>query len=186
RKDSIVKEFTRTAPGIQKDSIILENLAEGSTLFEFRNVNDAGETSLYSSATVTVWGTEYGDGLRARKLTRFDFDYTQSLYSLTLSPSVPGDSVLFTEVVYNNKLGEEKTITIDRETEDVELADFPDGGEFKFRTAFFPPESMDMIYNDFTTFRAPLAVTENGVKISTSGNLASKYFDRNGENLYEW
>src|SRR5690606_19734219 len=58
RQDSIVKEFARNTPGVQKDSIILDNLPEGSTLFEFRNMNNDGETSLYSSATVTVWGAE--------------------------------------------------------------------------------------------------------------------------------
>src|SRR5690606_12297077 len=80
RQDSIVKEFARNTPGVQKDSIILDNLPEGSTLFEFRNMNNDGETSLYSSATVTVWGAEFGDGLRARSLNGFDFDYAQSTY----------------------------------------------------------------------------------------------------------
>src|SRR5690606_37926740 len=39
RKDSVVKDFIRNTSGVQKDSIILDNLPEGSTLFEFRNVN---------------------------------------------------------------------------------------------------------------------------------------------------
>src|SRR5690625_3138887 len=65
RRDSIVKEFVRNTPGVQRDSITLDNLPEGSTLFEFRNVNSQGESSLYSSATVTVWGLEFGAGLRA-------------------------------------------------------------------------------------------------------------------------
>src|SRR5690606_3662700 len=65
-------------------------------------------------------------------------------------------------------------------------ADFPDGGEFSFRTVFFPPQGIDMIYNDFKVFRAPTAVSEKGTKISLVGNMTSKYFERNGESLYEW
>src|SRR5690554_5430897 len=33
RNDSIVKEFNRNTPGVQKDSITFESLPEGSTLF---------------------------------------------------------------------------------------------------------------------------------------------------------
>src|SRR5690606_13704564 len=129
RADSIVKEFTRNTLGVQKDSIVLEDLPEGTTLFEFRNINDKGETSLYSSASVTVWGPKFVDGLRARKLTAFDFDYSQSLYKLELSPTTPGDSVVYSEIVYTNSMGEEKTVKIERDEEEVELANFPDGGE---------------------------------------------------------
>src|SRR5690606_34378378 len=116
RRDSIVKEFTRTTPGVQKDSIILENLSEGSTLFEFRNVNNEGESSLYSAVTVTAWGEEFVAGLRARKMNAFDFDYVQSTYQLVLSAATPGDSVIYAEVAYTTKQGEEKTVQIDRLT----------------------------------------------------------------------
>lgn len=186
RQDSIVKEFVRTGPGLQKDSIILEDLPEGSTLFEFRNVNSDGETSLYSSATVTVWGPEYADGLRARTVTAFDFDYSQSLFELGFSPTTVGDSVVYAQLVYTNTLGQERTIRIERDTDTIELTNFPDGGEFRFRTVFFPPQGIDTVYNNFSVFRAPVAVTDRGTKISLTGNMESKYFDRNGEQLYEW
>ena len=188
RRDSIVKDFNRTDPGVQKDSILIDNLPEGTTLFEFRNVNNEGETSLYSSISATVWGSAFAAGLRARKVTAFDFDYSQSLYSLTLSPTAVGDSVVYSQIIYTNKHGEEKSVRIERDTiaTVVELADFPDGGELRFRTVFFPPQGIDTVYNDYAIFKAPKAVFERGTKISLVGNMASKYFDRSGENLYEW
>lgn len=186
RQDSIVKEFDRATAGVQKDSMMIENLPEGTTLFEFRNVNNRGETSLYSSASVTVWGPEFADGLRARELTGFDFDYSQSLYSLNLSPTTEGDSVVYSEINYKNAHGEEKTIKIIRDTNYVELEDFPDGGEFRFRTVFFSPKGIDTVYNDYKVFKAPVAVTERGTKISLTGNMGSKYFGRNSDSLYEW
>lgn len=186
RRDSIVREFKRITPDVQKDSIILEGLVEGTTLFEFRNVNDEGESSLYSSTSVAAWGPEFIKGLRARQMRAFDFDYIQSTYQLALSPTTRGDSVVYAEVVYTDKLGIEKTIRIDRSTDSVRLTNFPDGGEFRFRTAFFPPQGIDTLYNDYQAFEAPSAITERGTKITLMGHTDSKYFDRNGEQVYEW
>lgn len=188
RRDSIVKEFNRTQPGVKKDSILINNLPEGTTLFEFRNVNNEGETSLYSSISANIWGSAFANGLNARKITEFDFDYGQSLYNLTLSPTAAGDSVVYSQIIYTNKHGEENSVRIERDTiaTVVELADFPDGGELRYRTVFFPPQGIDTVYNDYTIFKAPKAVFERGTKISLAGNMSSKYFDRSGENLYEW
>ncbi|MEC3878306.1 DUF4998 domain-containing protein [Parapedobacter sp. 10938] len=186
RQDSLVKEVVRSESGVYKDSVILENLPEGSTLFEFRNVNDRGEYSLYSSASVSVWGLEFGDGLRARRLQAFDYDYQQAIYNLTLSPSAIGDSVLFSEITYINNLSVEKTVKIERDINEVALADFPDGGDFQFRTVFFPPQGIDTVYNDFQTFEGPTVVSDKGVEIALQGNMESKYFGKYGELLYEW
>lgn len=186
RKDSIVKEFNRASPGVVKDSITIDNLPEGTTLFEFRNVNKEGETSLYSSASVTIWGQNFADGLHARELEELDFDYSQSLYTITLSPAVEGDSVVYSQVVYTNKHGQQKTVNIDRDSANAMLADFPDGGEFSFQTIFFPPQGIDTVYNDIKTFKAPKAVSNRGTKISFVGNKDNKYFAGDGNSVYEW
>lgn len=186
RKDSIVKEFVRKGPGVQKDSIILEDLPEGTTLFEFRNINKEGESSLYSSVSVTVWGDEFVNGLRKREVRAFDYDYAQLLYRLELSPSTIGDSVAYSEIKYTNANGLDKTVRVKRDIVDVELTNFPDGGEFQFRTVFFPPEGIDTVYNEFEQFTAPIAVNEKGLKLALIADGESKFFDRNGESLYEW
>src|SRR5665647_893796 len=184
RHDSIVKEFAHTGSGVQKDSITINNLPQGTTLFEFRNVNNEGETSLYSSASLTVWGSEFAAGLHGREFIAFHFNYRQSLYNLTLSPTVLGDGVVYSQIIYTNTHSEEKTVRIERDTANVVLVDFPDGGEFRFRTVFFLNQGIDTIYSGYTIFKAPKAVFERGTKISFVGNIASKYFDQNGENLY--
>lgn len=186
RQDSVVKEFVRKGSGAQKDSIVLENLPEGNTLFEFRTVNSQGESSLYSSATITVWGVEFGGGLRARRVEAFDFDFEQSIYNLALSTSSAGDNVLFSEIIYTNNVGEQKTLEIDRETTEVALPNFMDGSEFRFRTVFFLPEGIDTVYNDFQVYRAATAVSDRGTKISFKGSNNSKYFDHHGTSFYEW
>lgn len=185
RNDSIVKEFNRNMSGVQKDSIIINNLPEGSTLFEFRNISKTGESSLFSKAAANVWGTDYADRLYARKIVYQDFDYEGSALNLGFSPVFNGDSVVYSEVIYTNKLNEQKTIRIERGVNSVNLPNFSDGSQVQFRTAFFPPQGIDTIFNNYQVFKSPKAVFNNGQKISIQGHLDSRYFERDGS-LYEW
>lgn len=186
REDSIVKDFTRTGSGVQKDSIIIENLPEGSTLFEFRNVNSRGETSLFTSVAVTSWGGNFADGLRARRLTSTVFDYASSEFSLAFTPSASGDSVAYSQIVYTDNEGTEKTLRIDRTTNDTVLTGFPDAAEFRFRNVFFLPQGMDTVYGNYQTIKAPIAVFDNGKKISFPGDPDSRYSTHTATSLYEW
>ncbi len=186
REDSIVRDFNRKTPGVQKDSIIIENLPEGSTLFEFRNVNSKGESSLFTSAAVTVWGGNFADGLRARRLTSTVFDYASSEFSLGFTPAAVGDSVAYSQIVYTDSESTEKTLRIDRETNDTVLTGFSDGAEFRFRNVFFLPEGMDTVYGNYQTVKAPTAVFDNGKKITFPGNPNSRYSQHTATSLYEW
>lgn len=185
RNDSLVKEFNRTTPGVQKDSVIIENLPQGSMLFEFRNVSKDGESSLYSKTAATVWGTQFAEGLYSRKLVSQNFDYEASTIELGFSPVFVSDSVVFSQVLYTNKQGETKSIRIERATNSITLPEISDGEEIQFRTAFFLPQGIDTIFNDYQIYKVPTAVFDNGKKIPIKGNLDSRYFERDG-NLYEW
>lgn len=186
REDSIVKNVTRSNSNLLKDSVIIENLPEGSTLFEFRNVNSRGETSLFTSAAATAWGETFAEGLRTRRLTKMIFEYEQSNYLLTLSPTAVGDSVVYSQIIYTNNKGEEKKIKIGRTTNEVVLADFTDGAEFHFRNVFFLPQGMDTVYSNYQVHKAPKAIFGNGKKISFGGNPASRYSEHTATSLYEW
>lgn len=185
RRDSIVKNFVRTTAGVQKDSVILTNLPEGSMLIEFRNINSKGETSLFSSATATVWGPSFADGLRARSLTAFDYDYNQSKYNLALSKTTPGDSVIYSEITYTTKSNATNTVAISRGDTTAVLPDFPSGGTFQFRTVFFLPQGIDTVRNNYQVFNAPEVVMDRGTRIALKGNAGSKYFSFNND-LCEW
>lgn len=186
REDSIVKDFVRHSPGVQKDSIIIENLPEGSTLFEFRNVNSRGESSLFSSAAVTSWGNDFALGLPGRRLTSTLFDYENSEFSLKFSPAVKGDSVVYTQILYTNNTGSEKEIIIDRQTNDVLLDGFTDGLEFKFRNVFFLPQGLDTVYGLYEAVKSPTAVFESGRKMTFAGNPGSRYSEYSSTSFYEW
>lgn len=185
RKDSMVVDFKRTMDGIQQDSTIINDLEEGTTLFEFKNINSQGESSLVSSAPVMVWGTRFGDGLHSRKLIGFDYNYGQKIYSLNLTPAAPGDSVIYSQIDYKNDKGEEKLINIPRDSDNVVLNNFPQGGALLFRTVFFLPEGIDTVYNNYDTLYAPAATFDKGVKLTLTGTAETQYYSR-GDSLYEW
>ncbi len=185
RRDSIVKPFNRTNASGQYDSIVLNNLPEGSLLIEFKNVNSKGETSLWSSSTATIWGPKFADGLRARILESLDYDYSQSAYNLELSSATKGDSVVYSEIEYTTKSNEKTVLRIERSEENITLPNFPDGGTFDFRTIFYPPQGIDTVYSAKKSFSAPKAVFNGGTKVSLKGNTSSRYFDYNGD-LGEW
>jgi hypothetical protein len=186
RRDSIVKEFVRDIPGIQKDSITIENLNEGSMLFEFRNTSKEGYTSLLSSLTATIWGPNFANGLRARTLAGFEYDYHKRQYQLGFSPTAPSDGVVYTEIRYTNQSGAEQLVKVGRESNTVTLNDFPDGTEFSYRTVFFPSQGIDTVYNSFATHKSPIAVIDPGTPATIVGSDTTKFFDRNGQRLYEW
>lgn len=185
RKDSLVIPFHRTTPGIQKDSIIVENLPEGSSLFEFRNTNTRGESSLYSSLTVSTWGSTFADGLQARSLRFKELSHEESLFKLVFSDCVEGDNVAYAEVQYTDVDGKDHTLRVRRDAAEVDLPNFPDGGAVKYRSVFFLPEGIDTVYNDFQTVNAPKVIHENGTQIAVGNGPASRYFDFKGS-LCEW
>lgn len=186
RQDSIVKNVNRTSSNLMRDSIIIENLPEGSTLFEFRNVNSRGESSLFTSATATVWGKTFAEGLRVRRITKKVFNYEQSEYLLTLSASPTTDSVVYSQIIYTDNKGAEKSIRIEKESNEVMLPNFSDGAKFQFRNIFFLPQGMDTVYARYEEYTAPKAVFENGKKLSFPGNPESRFSEHTQTTLYEW
>ncbi|MDD4193484.1 MAG: DUF4998 domain-containing protein [Mangrovibacterium sp.] len=68
-KDSIVRPFVRINDGIQKDSVILDDLEEGTYQFKLINRNSKGERSLGSEVQGTAYGATYISGLRSRDVS---------------------------------------------------------------------------------------------------------------------
>ncbi|MDI9605909.1 MAG: DUF4998 domain-containing protein [Bacteroidota bacterium] len=186
RSDSLVKNVSRSSSGVMKDSIIIENLPEGSTFLEFRNKNSKGEYSLYTSVTATAWGGNFAKGLRARRLTTTIFNYQESEFALEFTPAAQGDSVVYSELYYTDNQGVKKSMRIEREVNDTVLTNFADGAEFHFRNIFFLPQGMDTVYGDYQAVKAPKAVFDKGKKIDFPGAPDSRYSVASNKLLYEW
>jgi len=187
RNDSIVKDFHRIGSGLQQDSIIIENLPEGSTLFEFRNKNKKGESSLYSSITVTSLGSNYADGLAGKRIGSTKFDFDKSSYTLEFSGAFSAN-LIYSQVSYRDKGGTERIINVDSEENSVTLPNFADGTEYRLRNIFFIPGGMDTIYSGYKSYQTPTVIYDNGTKIALTGNTEtpSRYSERPGVGMYEW
>lgn len=185
RKDSLVIPFHRNTPGIQKDSIIVENLPEGTSLYEFRNTNSSGESSLYSSLSVFSWGLNFAESLQGLRLRSKEFDYGRSVLKLIFSDCVEGDNVQYIEIQYSDADGTSHTLRVPRNMNSIELPNFRNGETAKFRTVFFLSDGIDTVYNDYQTVRAPQVIEECGTKLTIGNGLGNRYFEHEGS-LCEW
>lgn len=160
RQDSIVKPFTRKTPGIQKDSIIIENLSEGNYYFEFRNTNKKGESSLFSSATGVSLGENYLNSLinslEGREPVSIDYNPEDYSTTIILSPT-HDDMLLCSEVKYINNQGEEISLTIDREDDSFTMANISTKGSFELRSVFSLDLDIDdeILYSKYVTYFVP-------------------------------
>lgn len=180
RKDSLVKPFSRTKDGVQKDSVIVENIRVGSTFFEIVNVNNEGQRSVASSISVIAWSGEPNNGLLARNVPLIKFDVTQSAYYMEFSKSQPGDSVVYSQIVYVDKNNVTQTVNVPKGSNSIFLPNFP-GGEFQFRSVFFPPQGIDTLYSSYSTYKSPALMRTMGVKINLVAAATKRYFDYKGD-----
>jgi len=95
RQDSVVKSFHRTVNGIQADSLVIDNLAEGVYTFELYNRNDEGDRSLISDVQGEVYGDKYLATLKNRtiasmQVTSYDKEKQSSDIEVVWGPGLNG------------------------------------------------------------------------------------------------
>jgi hypothetical protein len=168
RADSVVKSVNRTVSGVMKDSAIVD-LTENSYTLEFRNVNDHGESSLYSTAGVSSWGKEYISTLPDREISTINYSFETSLLTLNLS-SVYEESVQYAQLKYTGKDSKEVIQKIDNETATIGIPDFPEGGDLYLRTVFFLSKGIDTLVSEYNTYHTPEAVRAQGEKVFSMGS----------------
>ena len=156
KNDSIIKPFVRTLPGIQKDSIIIENISEGSYLFECGNFNERGELSLTTKVTGVSWGENYIKNLNPRVPILLKYNPRTYAYTVNLSASFKNDGIVYSQINYTNKNGEDKNLIIEKESNIVEMVDFPLEGDFRMRSVlFFPEKGIDTLYTEYKEYDMP-------------------------------
>lgn len=106
RQDSVVKTFQRDKKGIQADSLIIENLAEGLYTFELFNRNKRGERSLMSTVQGQVYGENYIATLKNRTVTSmqilsFDKEKQSADIEIVWGPRLNGS--LFSKISYKKR-----------------------------------------------------------------------------------
>lgn len=184
RNDSIVKPFNRNAAGVQKDSIIIENLSEDTYYFEFRNTNNQGELSLFSAAQGRVWGEEFVGVLQERKMTSQGYDPDPPMVKLSLSSVSADDEVVYSKIKYTNEAGTVIEERIYNNMNNFTIPDLTLGGDYELITVFYPSDGIDTIYKKIV-YESPLIKIAEGKKILSLNNTAGSMFFTRGESLLQ-
>ena len=182
QSDSIVIPFVRKTTGVHKDSIFVENLAEDTYVFEFRNSNSEGETSLLSAAQGRAWGEEFLETLRERQITAQSYD--PPLLKFKLTAVTGGDEIVYSKIKYVNEEEREIETRIENNVTDVSIADLAIGSSFDIVTVFFPAGGVDTIYKKIT-YEAPSVTFATGKKVLSLSNVAGSMFFTRGESLLQ-
>ena len=185
RSDSIIKPFNRTIAGVQKDSIVIENLPETIYDFDLKNVNSKGESSLFSYAIGTSWGERFIKSLKKRSPDILAYDFTTSTYTMELSPTFEEDNIVYSQIKYTDRKGQQKLIKIDRDSSLLKMHDFPAGGEFQLRTVFSIPNAVDSVFTDYIKFFAPEEIISIGKKVLSLAEIQGSSFLSRGETLIQ-
>ena len=104
RQDSIVRDFVRRETGVQSDSIIIDDLPEGTYFFELCNKNSKGHRSLYATVQGISYGEEYRSTLKNRtvasaKVLSYDSDQLSLDLELTWGPQIYGSKGMQIEYI---------------------------------------------------------------------------------------
>ena len=128
REDSIVKPFERSQEGhqgVQKDSVLIENLPEGSYLFEFVNKNRYGERSIATTVRGVSRGDEYRSTLAVRPATSMAYAAVNAQSSnVTIFWGNAPANALGTKLSYKKRsTGEEVALEVDNAERETILTD---------------------------------------------------------------
>lgn len=124
-QDSLVKPFVRTTPGMQKDSVFIEGLAEGNFNFEVCNRNDEGLYSMTQTVSGYVYGDAYVNGLRERAVSSVTLTPNEQTRSNSLKIVWSDADALnvYSEIVYTRKsTGKRETIHVTSEKDPTNQA----------------------------------------------------------------
>jgi hypothetical protein len=124
----------------EQTPFVIDNLAEGTYIFEFVLIDDEGNKSLITPVTAEVYGSVYESYLMNRAIMQYSTD------AVTFA-DVQEPTMLHTVMEWSDG-GEEKTVIVDTLTENVVLTDF-NASSFRYRTAYRPGET-DIFYSPYT------------------------------------
>ncbi|MGV8091106.1 MAG: DUF4998 domain-containing protein [Mangrovibacterium sp.] len=124
RNDSIIKPFNRIGIGSQKDSVMIENLAEGTHTFELINKTDQSERSLVSAIQGISYGEQYEKGLRGRPVSSITRTGTKSETARIIWGTQPSTPCIGTKVWYKkSSTGEDVEFFVNSATTQSDLDD---------------------------------------------------------------
>jgi len=173
RQDSVEKTFIRTHSGVQKDSVIIESLADGTYIFELINKNRYGDRSLTTTVVGRSYGEIYESSLENRSTKYAAFDEDEGV--LRIEWNEADANVIAVKLEYTDIHGESRTLMVPNSETSTTIPDFKEGEPVFYVTLYKPePIAIDVFYApkvQLVPIKVSLSSTED-VVISGDGTIA--------------
>lgn len=133
----------KESAGIVK--IMLEDLTEGTHMFDIVTLDDEGNESVKVRVSGTSYGERYQSTLQSRRIQNATFDGKVQLNWYSPTPDA-----IATEIIYENPHGDQVVHTVPSTEKQTVLYDYQPKREIKYRTLFKPDSSsIDTFHTDY-------------------------------------
>jgi hypothetical protein len=152
RADSVVVDVNRTQSGSIPMSYYLENINEGSYIFEFITRDNEGHHSLTKETTVTVYGDAYTQTLRNRGVSSIEKQLNGNM--LITWEAISSREIQYATIEYTLN-GEVKTIRVENSETETLLTELQTGDVITVYTAYLPENALDALNSPRRTYTMP-------------------------------
>jgi hypothetical protein len=186
RADSVTVDVNRTQSGSIPMSYYLENINEGSYIFEFMTRDNDGHHSLTKEATVTVYGEAYAQTLRNRGVSSIVKQLNGDM--LITWDAISSRDILYTTIEYTLN-GETESIRVENSDTETSLTKLQSGDAISVCTTYLPENSLDLMDSPKRIFTMPKLDREinkaNFAIVVLAGDNTSVNGDRNLAEIWD-
>ncbi|MDR1224167.1 MAG: hypothetical protein LBL07_15000 [Tannerella sp.] len=184
RMDSVTVDVNRTQSGPVLMSYTLENMDEGSYIFEFMTRDNEGHHSLMKEATVIIYGQAYAGVLRNRGISSIEIQTNGDMLITWEALSSRDIRYATVEYVLN---GETKSVRVENSETQTVLKGLNSGDEISVYTTYLPENALDLIDSPRRTYTLPKwKINKANFSIVTlAGDNTSVNGDRNLARIWD-
>ncbi|MDR0699550.1 MAG: hypothetical protein LBG28_10100 [Tannerella sp.] len=186
RADSVIVDANRTQSGSIPMNYYLENISEGSYIFEFITRDNEGHHSLAKEATVTVYGEAYTQTLRNRNVSSIVKQLNGDM--LITWDAISSRDIQYTTIEYTLN-GETESIRVENSDTETKLTKLQSGDEISVYTTYLPENALDLLKAPRRTFTMPKLDREvnkaNFAIVVLAGDNTSVNGDRNLARIWD-
>jgi hypothetical protein len=153
RTDSVVIGVNRTQSGPIPMSYTLENMNEGSYIFEFMTRDDDNHHSLMKEAIVIVYGPSFVQTLRNRGISLIEKQTDGNM--LITWEALSSRDIRYTTVEYAMPDGEAKSMRVENSETKTLLTGLNSGDRIIVYTTYLPENALDMMDSPKRAYTLP-------------------------------
>ncbi len=152
RADSVIIEVNRTESGRLYVSHMLENMDEGSYIFEFITGDNKGHFSMPREVVVLIYGESYSQLLKNRRIVSIAKQLDGSMI-------IQWDPIASTEIQYTTVLyevdGVERSIRVENDATETVLEGLNTNDVIRVSTTYLPEGALDELHAPYSEYIMP-------------------------------